>query len=102
MRKFLSEIFQDTDGGASMKRFAFFIFVFFFIALSAGVVLHGLDQSVIGFANSTLEKVTDIIKWLGAYILADKTPAVVKAFSGAPSREKSTITTETVTGPTGG
>lgn len=102
MRKFISEIFQDTDGGSSMKRFAFFLFVIFFIGLTLGVVFHGLDQSVVGFANATLEKVTDIIKWLGAYILADKAPAIVKAATGTPTHEKSITTTETVTGPTGG
>lgn len=93
--QFGKEIFQDTDGGASSKRVAFFIFVLLFVALSLAVVLHGLSANVTGFANSVLDKTQDIIKWLGAYILADKAPAALTALKGGKS-------SDTPDHPTGG
>lgn len=93
MSKFFAEFFQDTDGGASSKRLAFFVFILFFIGLSLAVVFHGLSANVVGFAQSALEKAADIIKWLGAYILADKTPQALAAFKGgAPTPTSTTVT----------
>jgi hypothetical protein len=83
--KFFSEIFQDTDGGFSSKRVAFFIMIFFFVGLSLAVVFHGVTGDVAGFAQGAIDKAKDIIQWLGAYILADKAPAAIAAAKGKPT-----------------
>lgn len=85
MMKFISELFQDTDGGASSKRMAFFMMIAFFIVMSLLVVFHGVSADVVGFANGVVDKTQDIIKWLGGFILADKTPAALAAFKGKSS-----------------
>lgn len=70
--KFFNEIFQDADGGASAKRTAFFLFVALFIGLSLAVIFHGVTPDVTTFAQGALEKTSDIIKWLGGFIVAEK------------------------------
>lgn len=99
--KFLKEIFQDTDGGASMKRFAFFLFCVFYIAVTATVLFHGVDATLVGFAGQVLDKTKEIITWLGLYILGDKAPAAIAAFTGKPGTEH-TETTEVTDKVTGG
>lgn len=80
--KFIAEIFQDTDGGYSAKRAAFFVLIVFFIGMSLLVVFHGVDANVAGFAGQAIDKAKDMIQWLGAYILGDKAPAAIRAFKG--------------------
>jgi hypothetical protein len=82
MKAWITDLFADTEGGASSKRVAFFIMILFYCGLSIAVVIHGVPADVIGFANSTLDKTKDIIQWLGVYILGDKAPAVVRALKG--------------------
>ena len=88
MEKFsLSDMFSDTEGGTSSKRVVFFLLVITFIILifgSVAVVWHiGIvPPAVIAFVNGCLDKIMDGIKWIGGFILADKTPAAVRAFTG--------------------
>lgn len=97
--KFISEIFQDTDGGASMKRFAFFLFLVFYMVITATVLFHGVDEKLVGFASQVLDKTKEIITWLGLYILGDKAPAAIAALrTNPPPPEHTTTITEKVTG----
>lgn len=67
-----------------MKRLAFALFCIFFIVISAAMLFHGIDVKLLSIAQTTLDKTQDIIKWLGAYILADKAPSIARAITGAP------------------
>lgn len=98
-----SELFQDTDGGTSAKRFAFFIILFFFVIVSSLVLFHGIAAPLIPFANEVTDKCQDLIKWLGGFILGDKAPAVMRAFNGNDKGTRTVTTTEKVEPPvTGG
>lgn len=88
MEKFsVSDMFSDTEGGTSSKRVAFFVLVISFILLIAGTMVYAwhagtIPQGVINFVNGCLDKIMEGIKWIGGFILADKTPAAVRAFTG--------------------
>ena len=88
MKFSFGEMFEDTEGGTSSKRVAFFIFIITFVALVIGCVIATwhfgvLPPAVIAFVNGTLDKITELIKWIGGFILADKAPSAVRAFTGA-------------------
>lgn len=78
IRKFFSEIFQDVDGGYSAKRTAFFILLLAFIAIASGVYLKAFDQGVLTFMQGVLDKITDLIKWLGGFIVAERVPNLTR------------------------
>lgn len=108
--RFLHEIFEDTDGGFSSKRVALFIFIILFVtiviyvahfgvAIGAGkAVVYAIPKETLDFLASALEKIKDIIVWLGAFVLADKTPAALAALKGTPSTEHTVTTSEKTTG----
>lgn len=98
-----SELFQDTDGGTSAKRFAFFIVLAFFIIISTLVLFHGVSADLVGFAGTVTDKCKDLIQWLGGYILLDKAPAVMRAATGGDKGTRTMTTIEKVEPPvTGG
>jgi hypothetical protein len=93
--KFLSEIFQEEGGGASMKRSIFLLFSLAFCAISAGVYFHAVDQNSLNFLDKALGYMKEIIIWMGGFILAEKTPAALSAFKGnLPAPVVSTVVTE--------
>ena len=66
---FVTQIFQDIDGAYSAKRTAFFVFVFLFVIVTLGIHFYRDEAS---FLNSALDKITDVIKWLGGFIVAEQ------------------------------
>ena len=70
--KFLTEIFQDIDGGYSAKRTAFFVFVALFVALTLLVYCRMVPEAVLGFVQGALDKLTDLIKWMGGFIASEQ------------------------------
>jgi hypothetical protein len=70
--KWLQEIFQDIDGGYSAKRTAFFIFIFLFVILVIVILFRPVDAKALDFLHDVLDKVTDLIKWLGGFIVAER------------------------------
>lgn len=94
LRKFASEIFQDVDGGFSMKRAILAIFVVMFVTITIYVVHYGvaiqhgaksvfaIPKETLDFLSGVLDKCMDGIKWLGALVLAERAPQAVAAFRG--------------------
>ena len=99
----IAELFQDTDGGTSMKRFAFFIFLLLFIGITIYVLHYGvaiqagakmvyaIPQQTLDFLNAMAAHCIDAIKWLGALILGDKAPAAISAFKGTSGSKVTTV-----------
>lgn len=88
--KFISEIFQDDEGGYSAKRTAFFIFIFIFVVFIIGGtiaawVAGAIPTAVIAFIQSVLDKLVDLIKWTGGFIAAEKgASAITKMVTPKP------------------
>jgi hypothetical protein len=75
MSKFIVEIFQDVDGGFSAKRTAFFIMVALFVAMFATVHFVAYSPAQLAWLQTGLDRVTDLIKWLGGFICAERVTA---------------------------
>lgn len=75
---FIKQIFQDIDGSYSSKRTAFFIFIFLFVAISCLTYLDAVPVNKIAFAQSSLDKLSDLIKWLGGFIVAEHATKLVQ------------------------
>jgi len=82
IKTFVFEIFQDQDGGASMKRAMFFLFGIAFLAIAGGVYFHHVDAASLDYLKTIQGYLKDIEIWLGGFILAEKTPAAAAAFKG--------------------
>ena len=78
---FLHQIFQDIDGCYSSKRVAFFIFVMLFVGIAALLCLHAVDAAVLPLLQAIQDHVTELIKWLGGFIVSEQ------AVKFAPKRE---------------
>jgi len=70
--KFISQIFKDVNDSYSSKRTAFFIFIFLFVAIHGVILFRLIPSETLTFLQSSLEKVTDVIKWLGGFIVAEQ------------------------------
>lgn len=80
--KFLSEIFQDIDGGFSMKRSAFALFILLFIVVGMAVIFKAFDSGVLDFLKDLEGKIVDVIKWMGGFIVAERIPNVTQKSGG--------------------
>ncbi len=110
IRKFTSEIFQDVDGGFSMKRTLLFVFAVCFVVITVYVVHYGvavrvgqktvfaIPQETLSFLQGVLDKCIDAIKWLGGMILAERTPQAVAAFRGKGDTPAVTANKDTTNG----
>jgi hypothetical protein len=74
--RFLAEIFQDVDGGYSAKRTAFFILLALFVSIIFGIGSKAFDKGVLEFMQGALEKIADLLKWLGGFIVAERAPSL--------------------------
>lgn len=72
MKKFFSEIFQDIDGGYSAKRTAFLMFALGFMVLSGALLLHGVPASMMELAKGTQDKLVELLKWVGGFIMGEQ------------------------------
>lgn len=70
--KFFAEIFQDIDGSFSAKRTVLFVFVLLFVALTVAVYFHQVGKDALGFIQGALDKITDLIKWMGGFVAAEQ------------------------------
>ena len=70
--KFLSEIFQDVDGSFSSKRTDFFVFILLFVGTTVAVYFHEISKDALGFVSGAMDKCTELIKWLGGFIVAEQ------------------------------
>lgn len=69
---FFKEIFQDVDGGFSSKRAAFILFVILFALIALALSFRLVPQSVLPAVQSTQDKLVDLIKWVGGFILGEQ------------------------------
>lgn len=84
MRNFFSQIFQDVDGGYSAKRTAFFLFIAAFLLLIGGVALHQVPDGALEFVKGAIEKLQDLIKWMGALIASEQLTKFAPAKKDGP------------------
>jgi hypothetical protein len=71
MSKYLSEIFQDIDGGYSAKRTAFFIFVLLIVA-GFPMALAARDHATLDYLRQGMATLADLVKWMGALIASEQ------------------------------
>ena len=69
---FLRQIFQDIDGCYSSKRTAFFIFVILFVVLTVLLYFRRFDAAAIPLMRDAQDHLTDLIKWLGGFIVSEQ------------------------------
>lgn len=70
-------VMKDVDGNYSSKRAAFFIFIWLFSIFSmSNVYLH------VPVSQYMFDTLVDLIKWIGMFILAERTPAILEAAKG--------------------
>jgi len=69
---FIRQIFQDVDGDFSSKRTAFFVFIVLFVFIASAMFFHVLPKDTVPLMQSTQEKITDLIKWIGGFIVAEQ------------------------------
>lgn len=94
IKKYVSEIFQDVDGGYSMKRALLFVFAAVFVVVTIyvvhfGVAVHegqktvfAIPQETLDFLKTVLGYCMDGIKWLGALVLGERLPQGMAALRG--------------------
>lgn len=115
MGRFFSEIFQDVDGGFSMKRVIAFAFLVTIVAiviyvshfgiavparvaagaapLPAGSVqpmAYAIPEKTLNFLQDALTKLLDGLKWIVGMILAEHAPQLVASAKGTGDTAKST------------
>lgn len=72
MRDYVAQIFQDIDGSPSSKRWVLFIFVVLFVVMTLLIYFRAIDQNRISFLQTALDRDTDIIKWMGGFVVAER------------------------------
>lgn len=74
----MSEAFEDTDGGTSMKRVGFFMF--------ACTAVFVVVMSVFGFVAPAFiwYGLTTMILTIGGFITAERVPQAIAAITGKP------------------
>jgi hypothetical protein len=81
----LMEVFQDVDGGTSMKRVVFLLVLIIIAVLALGPMWWHLDDKVLEYCKDALAKVIGLETWLGGFILAERAPAAMASFKGNPT-----------------
>lgn len=84
MKNFFKEIFQDIDGGFSMKRIVAFILLILIVAIVLYVAHYGvaaqlasktinaIPSATLDFLRNALEKLLDGLKWIVALIATEQ------------------------------
>jgi len=92
--KYISEIFQDVDGGYSMKRMLLFVFALTFLVVTGYVVWYGvavhtgqktvysIPQETLEFLKTVTSYCIDAIKWLATLVLGERVPQAAAAIRG--------------------
>lgn len=92
--RYISEVFQDLDGGFSMKRLIAFALIGTFLLVTLYVVLNGvtvhagakaiysIPAETLTFLQGVLDKCIEGLKWVITLITAERTPQAVAAFKG--------------------
>jgi hypothetical protein len=97
IKTFFFEIFQDQDGGSSMKRTVFLFLTLVFCGLMGGVYFHAtMDQATLTFLTTNLGYMKEMIIWIGGMILGEKAPDLMSAFKGKLPPEKVVVVAEKV------
>jgi uncharacterized membrane protein len=74
---YLAKIFQDVGGEPSSKRWVLFIFVLLFVTVTLMIYFRAVDPGKIPFLQSALDRITDIIKWMGGFVVAERAPQLM-------------------------
>lgn len=102
-KRFTAELFQDIDGGFSLRELLTAICAVVFFAIILYVVHYGIavnaakglvysiPQQTLDFLTNAMHQIIDLIKWLAGAAVLDRAPQAVAAFKGnktpAPTQE---------------
>lgn len=75
---YLTKILSDVDGSPSSKRWVLLIFVLLFVIVTVLIYFRALDANGTAFLTSALDRITDIIKWMGGFVVAERVPQLAK------------------------
>jgi len=90
----MPDLFQDVDGGSSMKRVVFFISIILVAILAlAPLFWHHfdvkVDQKILDYGAGALDKVIGLAKWIGAFIVAEHGPQAIASWKGTQTAKAS-------------
>jgi hypothetical protein len=80
----LHELIEDNTGALSSKRLVFYVLVLLIVAATLAVYFHPVGKDQADFLKSITSGILDFLKWLGAFIVAEKPAANIKIGNNPP------------------
>ena len=75
---YLAKIFEDVTDNPSSKRWALFLFILLFFVITILVYFKAVDAVNIPFLQSAQDKLTDMIKFFGAFVASEQVTKFAK------------------------
>jgi hypothetical protein len=77
MLKWLGGVFHDIDGAPSAKRLAFFLLLLLLAFVTLLMLYRPASAAVMEFAKTTQDRLIDLLKWLGGFIVVERAPRLL-------------------------